>query len=352
MRTAVEPHAPVHELRELPQRLSEVLLVVMRGYVESGQPVGSREALEHSGLAVSPATVRGAMVELMDLGLLEQPHTSAGRVPTDAAFRLWVDQLLHDPMPGRAVPSELARELDEPVAAPETNLRRAADVLTQITGQLGFCLALEGERLRLAQLRFVRVSSERVMALLVSDGDVVRSRLMEERECDQRRLDRISAALSRLVAGLTLEEARARLSSEIEGDRAQRDALWRKLVALGRLGLDVEVEAELYVGDRSRLLDQPEFEDSQRLREVLRALDEKQRMLALLDKVLTTGALRVVIGEELGDPGVARCAVVAEPVGPAALRSGLGVIGPVRMRYDRVIPVVRYVSGKLGSALS
>jgi heat-inducible transcriptional repressor len=84
---------------------------------------------------------------------------------------------------------------------------------------------------------------------------------------------------------------------------------------------------------------------------VLRALDEKQRMLALLDKVLTPGALRVVIGDELGDPGVSRCAVVAEPVGSAQLRSGLGVIGPVRMRYDRVIPVVRYVSGKLGSAL-
>jgi heat-inducible transcriptional repressor len=292
------------------------------------------------------------MGELMEMGLLEQPHTSAGRVPTDAAFRLWADQLLHDPAPGRGVPSELAREFDEPVAAPETNLRRAADVLTQITGQLGFSLALEGERLRLAQLRFVRVSSERVMALLVSEGDVVRTRLVEERDCDQRRLDRISAALSRLVAGLTLEEARARLSSEIDGDRAQRDTLWRKLVALGRLGLDVEVEAELYVGDRSRLLDQPEFEDSQRLREVLRALDEKQRMLTLLDKVLTPGALRVVIGEELGDPGVSRCAVVAEPVGPAALRGGLGVIGPVRMRYDRVIPVVRYVSGKLGSALT
>jgi heat-inducible transcriptional repressor len=206
--------------------------------------------------------------------------------------------------------------------------------------------------MRLAALRFVRVSSDRVMALLVSEGDVVRTRLLDERECDQRKLDRISGALSRLVAGLTLEDARARLLAEIDGDRAQHDALWRKLVALGRLGLEVEVEAELYVGDRTRMLEQPEFEDSQRLRELVRALDEKQRMLALLDNVLTAGSLRVVIGEELGDPGVARCAVVAEPVGGARHRGGLGVIGPVRMRYDRVIPVVRYVSGKLGSALA
>ncbi len=347
-----EPSAAVHELRELPERLSEVLLAVLRAYVESGQPIGSRDAREQSSLKVSSATVRGVMGELMDLGLLEQPHTSAGRIPTDAAFRLWVDQLLHAPGHGRAVPRDLSREFSEPVAAVEDGLRRAADVLTHVTGQLGFCVALESERVRLKCLRFVRVSSERVMALLVSEGDVVRTRLLDERECDQRRLDRISGSLSRLVAGLTLEDARARLSAEIDGDHAQRDALWRKHLALGRLGLDVEIEAELYVGDRTQILNQPEFEDGARLRELLRALDEKQRMLALLDNVLKAGEMRVVIGEELGDPRVARCAVVAEPVGSAPLRGGLGVIGPVRMRYDRVIPMVRYVSGKLGPALA
>jgi heat-inducible transcriptional repressor len=346
-----ETSAAIHDLAELPQRLSEVLLAVLRSYVESGHPIGSRDACAHSGLSVSPATVRGAMGELMELGLLEQPHTSAGRVPTDAAFRLWVDQLLHDPHAG-GVPRELARGLRDPVGALDESSRRAAEVLTQVTGQLGFCLAVESERARLTALRLVRVSADRVMALLVSEGDVVRTRLLDERDFDQRKLDRMSSALSGLVAGLTLEEARGRLSAEIDGDRAQRDALWARLVALGRLGLDVELEAELYVGDRTRMLGQPEFEDSQRLRELVRALDEKQRMLALLDNVLTAGSLRVVIGDELGDPGVARCAVVAEPVGGASHRVGAGVIGPVRMRYDRVIPVVRYVSGRLGSALA
>lgn len=324
---------------------------MLRGYVESGQPVGSREALDQGGLTVSGATVRSAMAELMELGLLEQPHTSAGRVPTDAAFRLWVDRLLHEPRSTGELPRGLARELDPASLPPEESRRRAADVLTTITGQLGFCLSLESE-LRLAQIRFVRVSSDRVMAVLVAEGGAVRTRILEERELDARKLDRISAALSRLVAGLSLEEARARLELEIEGDRAQSDALWRKLVALGRLGLDVALEAELYVGDKTRLFDQPEFEDGQRLRELLRALDEKERMLALLDKVLGRGELRVLIGDELGDPGVARCAVVAEPIGSLTARAGLGVIGPVRMRYDRVIPVVRYVSGRLGSALT
>ena len=340
------------ELGELPGRLSEVLLAVLRGYVETGQPIGSRDALGRGELEISSATVRGAMGELMELGLLEQPHTSAGRIPTDAAFRLWVDHLLHEPQAERRVPARLARELAESPGGRTPALQRAADVLTEVTGQLGFSLAREREGLRLVQVHFVRVSSERVTALLVAEGGAVRTRLIDERDSDQRRLDRVSAELSQLVAGLTLEDARARLHAEIEGDRRRRDALWRETLALGARGLDVDAAttAELFVGDRSRLLDQPEFADGERLRDVLRALEEKQRLLALLDKLISARGVRVAIGEELGEAGVARCAVVAEQLGPAPLR-GLGVIGPVRMRYDRIIPVVRYVSGKLAPAL-
>ncbi|HKC52378.1 MAG TPA: heat-inducible transcriptional repressor HrcA [Myxococcota bacterium] len=339
----------IPDFGELPSRLADVLLAVLRGYVESGQPVGSRDALDLGELPFSSATVRGAMAELMELGLLEQPHTSAGRQPTDAAFRLWVDHLQREPLAEQRMPARLAREL---AGGDGSALQRAADVLTEVTGQLGFSLALDREQLRLANVRFVRVSSERVMALLVSDCGAVRTRLLDERESDQRRLDRVSADLSQLVAGLTLEDARARLQAEIEGDRQRRDALWRETLALGTRGLDVSdaAAAELYVGDRSRLLDQPEFADGEHLRDVLRALEEKQRMLTLLDKVISARGVCVAIGEELGDPGVARCAVVAEQLGPAPLR-GLGVIGPVRMRYDRIIPVVRYVSGKLAPAL-
>ena len=225
-------------------------------------------------------------------------------------------------------------------------------MLTHVTGQLGFCLAVERDRLRLAQLHFVRVSSDRVMALLVSDGDVVRSRIFDERECDQRKLDRISGgALAAGRGAHARRGARAALGRDRGRPRASATRSGASSSRSARLGLELEVEAELYVGDRTRLLEQPEFEDGERLRELLRALDEKQRMLALLDNVLTAGSLCVVIGDELGDPGVARCAVVAEPVGGVAHRGGLGVIGPVRMRYDRVIPMVRYVSGQARRSL-
>jgi len=334
----------VRDLGDLPGRLADVLLAVLRGYVESGQPVGSRDALDLGELPISSASVRGAMSELMELGLLEQPHTSAGRIPTDTAFRLWVEHLQREPHSERRVPARLARELAGAGGAATSPLQLAADLLTEATGQLGFSLALDRDELRLVQVHFVRVSSERVTALLVSDGGAVRTRLLDERDTDQRRLDRISAELSHLVAGLTLEEARVRLHAEIEGDRKRRDALWRDTLALGARGLEGAelVSAELYVGDRSRLLDQPEFARGERLR----ALEEKQRMLGLLDKLIGAGGVRVAIGEELGDAAVAHCAVVAEQLGPGP-RRGLGVIGPVRMRYDRIIPMVRYVSSKL-----
>lgn len=355
MKASSDRTASILSLAELPPRLAEVLVAVLRRYIGTGLAIGSRDMVEEAGLSISPATARAAMAELMEFGLLEQAHPSAGRVPTDAAFRAWASQLLSEPdsESESVLPGRFARELVEHEASPERALRRAADALSELTGQLGFSVAREPEHTTLAELRLVRVSSDRVMALLICETGAVRSRLIDERESDSRRLDRISSTLSRLVAGLTLGEARARLASEIEGERNSRDALWSKTVALGQLGLDIAdaVDPALYVSDRSRLLDQPEFGGGAQLRAVLHALEEKQRMLAVLDKVLLSDGVRVVIGDELGDPGVARCAVVAEKFPATPLLGGVGVIGPVRMRYDRVIPVVRLVSGTVATAL-
>jgi heat-inducible transcriptional repressor len=303
------------ELGELPGRLGEVLVAVLRGYVDTGQPIGSRDALGRGRARGVLGDRARAMAELMELGLLEQPHRRPG------ADRRRVPALGRSPAAraaGRAAHAGAAARTGRVDEQARAALQRAADVLTEVTGQLGFSLAHEREGSRLVQLHFVRVSSERVTALLIAEGGTVRTRLFEERESDQRRLDRISAELSQLVAGLTLEEARARLHAEIEGDRRRRDALWRETLSFGARGLEVDAAApvELFVGDRSRLRDQPEFADAERLREALRALDEKQRLLALLDKLISARGVRVAIGEELGDPGVIHCAVVAEQIGP------------------------------------
>lgn len=333
----------------LDARARGVLSCVLEEYVRSAEPVASRSVA--SRMRVSPATARSVMHELAQLGLLDQPHTSAGRVPTPRAFRLYVDRLMHEsPWPTLAQ-SRADSRLAETEGTDEL-LRQAVDVLSESTGQLGFFLAGQPERFLLRSVSFVRLSSERVMTLLVSERGVVQTRVLEERESDQRALEEISIRLTELVTGFTLVQARARLASAIERERELSDALSRKAIELGVVGLARGDEGELYVADRNYLLGQPEFRDAERLGEVLHALEEKRRMMRLLDDILRADVLQVVIGAELAEPGMAECALITAPFGAAPALGGIGVIGPVRMAYDRVIPIVRGVSEMIGSYLS
>lgn len=324
---------------ELDPRLASVLVRVVEAYVGTAEPVSSRALTRQ--LPVSAATIRSAMARLGELGLLAKPHTSAGRVPTEDAFRLYVQRLMREAPWPRAERTRAEGELAE-TSGGDPLLQRAADLLSAVTGQLGFAVSPPPERARLRRIQFVRLASERVLALLVQERGGVQTRVIEESEADQRTLDEISARLSELVAGLTLAEARARLEGAIERER-ERSAVWRKALALGAEGLRGDVAGELYVADADYLLAQPEFNDVRRVRELLAALAEKERMLRLVDKLLRADAVGVAIGAELEEPAMGDCALVAAPLGsPAA--GGVGVIGPVRMSYARVIPVVRRVS--------
>lgn len=337
----------VQSLRELPARMREVLLCVVGEYIATGQAVGSQAALRLSDLDVSAATVRASMSELMEAGLLAQSHASAGRRPTDAAFRLWVDYLLGEPEGARPLPLDLG----EPGGDLDDYLRHAADLLSQATGQLGFLVGPRLDQQHLERVQFVRVSHERVMALLVSGSRMVRTRLIEESESDQRALDRVSTRLSAIVAGQTLEQARRKLHDELRRERSRGDAAVRAWRKLSTAGLRADDAPQLYVADRTALLGQPEFSDVEQARRLLSTLEEKERMLRLLDKIVRADDLRVVIGEELDDPDVRSCAVVTARLGDSPPIGGIGVIGPVRMRYDRVIPLVRGVSERVGAAL-
>jgi len=352
----VKPRGPARtslpaDRGHLTPRMWEVVLRVLEEYIETALPVASTAVARRSESSVSPATVRAAMGELTEMGLLTQPHTSAGRVPTNRAFRLYVDHLIGEEAQAPGWP-DVGGELPKPAGDVEAFMRCTADLLSRATGQLGFFLSQAPAQIPLQHVHFIRVSSERVMALLVTDGGGVETRIIRESASDQRRLDEASTRLSEIVAGCTLAEARARLASKIERERERSGALWRRTFALGRAGLSSEAEAALYVGDVNLLLSHPEFSDVHRLRQVLCALEEKERILKLLDKIVHADVLSVVIGTELEDPTIQECAVVTAPLGEVVGCGGVGVIGPVRMRYDRVIPIVRYVSEQASHAIA
>jgi heat-inducible transcriptional repressor len=333
------------KLSDLSKRMRDILIAVLEEYIETARPVASRSAVARSGLDISPATARGAMGELAELDLLMQPHTSAGRVPTEAAFRLYVDALMQRPLDTTV---ETATDVDPDWSGDLDELiRGAAQELSLTTGQLGFFVGAPADRLVIRQLHFVRVATETVMALLVSTTGLIQSRLIRESESDARTLERVSSRLSELVAGLTLVEARTRLASVIEEVRAQGDALWRKVFELGQAGFVRAAEAEVYLGSQQLLLKQPEFSDIENLRDVLAMLDERERMMQLIEQTLQAEVVSVAIGAELRELGVTGCALVTASLGAPPPAGGLGVIGPVRMRYDRVIPAVQKVSKRI-----
>lgn len=340
-----------HQYRQLNERQAIVLETSIRLYISTAQAVSSRAVLEASGLELSSASVRAIMAELTELDYLAQPHTSAGRVPTERAYRGFVDTLLSEP-PSRVLAdsSDYQILLREGEPAEAVNLvQRAADLLTQVTGQVGFYAGRPEEEIVLERIHFSRVSSERVIAVLVARSSVAQTRVIEEAQSDARTLELISAGLSETVAGLTLSEARARLATLIESERALTDELRRKMVVLGWEGLARSAEVALVLGDRHRLLAHPEFNDVDLLRALMETLEHKESMLRLLDKVMGS-AVRVAIGAELDQPDISECAVVAIQVGSVA-GAQLGVIGPARMPYDRVIPAVRYVSLRIADYL-
>jgi heat-inducible transcriptional repressor len=339
------------DISQLEYRQHRVLRAVIEQYIETAQPVSSGQVYRTCDLGVSPATIRNEMVRLTELGLLSQPHTSAGRVPTEAAFRRYVDELLTRDDSFEVAPG-LVSALAESSGEVGALLRSAADLLSASTGQLGFFLAAGPDHVIVRHARLVRLSAERVMALVVSERGVVQSRILEESETPPRELERIGERLSEFIAGSTLSEARARLARALEEDRTRGDRLWRKVLALGTISFQGLSEVSLYVGDRAHLLDLPEFAHVERLRELLSAIEEKERMVQLLDRVLEAQVREVRIGAEIGDPEMRACALVTAPFGDSPALGGLGVLGPVRMPYGRVIPLVRSLSLHVNRYLS
>lgn len=336
-------------------RQAAVLRAVATSYVGGGAPVGSKMIAHLLPIPLSSASVRNTLAELTELGLVEKPHRSSGRVPSEAGLRIFVDALL--------APSNLARaeqrDIDYDVAQAEgdTIVSAASRLLSQHTRQLGFVSAPRVDRVLLRHVSLVRVASDRLLVVLVTDTGVLRRTIDADPDLDQRILDRMATLLSERVAGRTLSEVRSRLAREARRLRREANAVLVRAIELGRKAVaQAPAEAtDLIIENRVTLLDQPEFSDSRRVRDLFEALEAKTGLVEVLDEVLATDGVSVAIGEELDDPALRRCALVASQYGGSAGREPLGVlgvIGPSRMDFARVIPLVEYLSERVTGRLS
>ena len=341
---------------DLAPREREILRALIHAHVLTGEPVGSRTVAESGRDVGSSATVRAAMGVLEERGLLAQPHTSAGRVPTDAAYRLFVDHLME---PAR-IPAASAQQIDAALRSVggefEDLLAQASRMLSRFSSGVGLVVAPEIRRIVVERVEFARLGGRRVMAIVVGRSGVVHHRMLEvESSIDQEELDRVSRYLNDEFRGMTLPRMRDELVRRMTEERARLDRLVSRSLELGRQAVELQddEDAEVFVEGTANLLDHPEFADVGRMRALLFALDEKTRLLHLLGGVLDGGGVQLFIGSEAPDAALDGISLVASryQAGERALGS-IGIVGPTRMSYVRAFALVDYLARRLTELLT
>ncbi len=340
---------------ELDARETEILKSVIQSHILTRQPVGSRSLSRGAGLDLSPATIRNTMADLEDRGLLTHPHTSAGRVPTDMAYRLYVERLIETPR----VAAHHAQAIDQALTHHRSDipelLAEASRQLSRVSKHVGVVLAPAFRRIVVEHIEFVRLDSRRIVAVVVGRSGVVHNRILDvAAPQDQQELDRIGRYLSEQFAGRTLLEMRQTLLERMAEEAAAYDQLVGRSLQLGRRAIEGEADAtDLFVEGASNLLDEPEFADLDRMRSLIRTLEEKNCLVELLSRAVEGQGVQVVIGRENPLPDLADCSLVASTYGAGDQVLGtVGVVGPRRMEYARAIALVDHLAEVLTRLMS
>ena len=335
---------------ELNDRERRVLEAVIQTYVETAEPAGSRTLSKRFGLGVSPATIRNTMSDLEDKGYLYHPHTSAGRVPTDIAYRVYVDSLLRVaplPEPER---DRLAERLSSGPSTIETILRRAAQSLSVLTQELGVAIGPRLDQTVLRRLELVRMSSERLLLVLTLEGGVMRTIFVELKgHIADHAVAEVSMVLNERLGGLTLREIRASLGQRLRDTGSLGDAhdLLNIFVEEGDALFEVPLASasgDVVLGQTAHLAEQPEFATNESMRQLLALTDTREHLAEVLRRRPETAGLSITIGGEHGDPRLERLTVVTAEYRAGAISGVIGVIGPTRMPYDKVISLVTHTS--------
>jgi len=338
---------------ELASRQHKLLLATIHEFIATAQPVGSHQLAARRSLGIRAAMVRNLMAELEESGYLRQPHPSAGRIPSERAFRYFVDHLIPPPIPFKDR-TQIELHYSAPASDSTEIIRDTSRLLALMTGQAALVTAPRLESVSLKQVQLLRLGERAVLAIfVVATGDVQSRLLHTEADHGQPDLDRMSGYLNESLAGRTLQQAREWIAQQLKRERALYDQFMRAALMLGGAITRDPSPAEIYVQGSSKALEQPEFADPSKIRELLRALDDKSALLDLLERALTHDGPMISIGSENFDARLSGLSVVAASyISGAHPLGSLAVVGPVRMDYERVIPLVSYTARALSRALA
>lgn len=339
---------------ELSDRARHLLKVLIEIYIRDGQPVGSRTLSQESGLELSPATIRNVMAELEALGLVASPHTSAGRIPTDKGYRVFVDSLLAlEPTDSHEI--QRLKTLFDQGASLQGMAVSVSGLLSGMTSMAGLVMVPRRERLILRHIEFVPLSEQRVLAILMLNEQEAHNVIIHtDRVFSSSELERVTNYLNTVFAGKDLSEIRSQLLTELRDTRARMDRTMDTAISLAEQVFEQSTNQEdVIVSGQTNLMDFNELSDLDRLRVLFDAFNEKRKILHLLDQCLYTQGVRVFIGKESGYNVLNDCSLVTSTYAVEGKVVGvLGVIGPMRMSYKRVIPLVQSTANLLSAALN
>ncbi|WP_095010891.1 heat-inducible transcriptional repressor HrcA [Tsuneonella mangrovi] len=345
---------PTPPISELSIRAREIFRLVVEGYLSTGQPVGSKTLSASDAVNLSPASIRSVLAELEGLGLLAAPHTSAGRMPTEGGLRLFVDGMMQVAEPTAAERKAIERRLSEPGPI-EAALEATSAILSDISGAAGMVMVPRREP-RLAQLSLVPLSPDRALAVLVGEDGAVENRVVElPGPATASALEAASNYITARLSGRTLAEASKAMQAELAAGQSQLDAASRDLVTRGLAvwSEDAARRPVLIVRGAANLLDEAALDDIERVRQLLDDLESKQSVAELLESARDAQAARIFIGSENRLFALSGSSVIASPYRDREGRvvGVLGVIGPTRLNYARVVPIVDFTARSLGKLI-
>lgn len=339
---------------EVSERAGILLKTLVEHYIRDGQPVGSSTLRESAGLPVSAATIRNIMSDLEERGYLRSPHTSAGRVPTARGYRLFVDTLLQvQPLDAGAM--AVLRATLNPDKSSQELVQSASSLLSSITSQAGLVTVPRQDTQQLRQVEFLPLSGNRVLVILVVNEREVQNRIIHtHRPFSEDQLRRAAALVNQRFAGRPLRQVQEEILSEMREARSRIDRYLEDALDLANRAFDQEASGDEYVvAGKTRLLGNVTAEQMLKLRELFDAFERKEDLLHLLERSSRARGVQIFIGEEAGYEVFGDFSVITAPYGHGSATLGvLGVIGPTRMAYERVIPIVDVTARVLSSALS
>jgi heat-inducible transcriptional repressor len=336
-------------------RAQQLLRVLIQRYIREGQPVGSRTLSKDSGLDLSPATIRNVMSDLEELGMVSAPHTSAGRVPTPKGYRLFVDTLVRYRTPGDTEVDRLRSEILGQVDEPGQLVSSVSSMLSEFTKLAGIVTVPQAQHAALRQIEFLPLSEQRILAILVINDREVQNRILHvDRDFTADELLQAANFINDHYAGKEMPQVREQLLADLDDTRSSMNQAMHDIIEAAQPAMAEPGEGggEFVLAGETNLMDFAELSDVETLRRLFEAFSRKHLILDLLDRSIHAKGVQVFIGEESGYRILDDCSVVTAPYQLDDDTVGvLGVIGPTRMAYDRVVPIVDITARLLRSAL-